>query len=183
MKGFSGAARQPRSRPQLTIRRLEPADRDALDNLLRPQQIDDRLADQRRDEGIFLVAWEEATPLGYVFLRWHPGELVAGAVPGAALIEQLGVVPARRRQGIGSELLAAAERLAAGSGHRAAALAVGIDNADAERLYHERGYRPLDVPKRYLSWTAWDAEGRAVSEGEWVRYLAKRLTEIPRRLR
>jgi hypothetical protein len=52
-----------------------------------------------------------------------------------------------------------------------------VENPDADRLYRRLGYRPLGLPERYLSWTASDAQGRAVSEGEWVRYLAKPLVE------
>jgi GNAT superfamily N-acetyltransferase len=162
----------------LVIGQIKQADRERLLAVLRPQQVDGRLAEQARGHGVFLVGWAGDAPVGYVFVRWEPGEPVTSAAGQAALIEQLGVVAERRNQGIGSMLLNAAERLAAVNGRPAAALAVGTQNRDAERLYRRRGYRPLLLPERYLSWTAWDAEGRTLTEGEWVRYLAKRLPNV-----
>lgn len=59
-----------------------------------------------------------------------------------AEILTLGVVPARRRGGLGRALLDAAETLAAAAGARRMFLEVAADNAAARALYARAGYAP-----------------------------------------
>lgn len=89
-----------------------------------------------------LVALDGAKPVGYLTLAWaadHPPFRRRGLPE----IQDLDVLPSRRRRGVATRLLDAAEALAA---RRAPAvgLAVGLYQAygPALRLYLSRGYLP-----------------------------------------
>lgn len=60
-----------------------------------------------------------------------------------AEILSLAVAPARRRQGIGSALVARVERLSADGDARTMMLCVRPDNREAVNLYLSRGYKVL----------------------------------------
>ncbi|NEU56464.1 N-acetyltransferase [Halorussus sp. MSC15.2] len=61
------------------------------------------------------------------------------------VVQNIFVVPERRGEGIGSELLRAAERRLAESGADALALEVMAANDDARRFYRRHGYAPHRV--------------------------------------
>lgn len=61
------------------------------------------------------------------------------------VVQNLYVRPERRGEGIGSALLDAAEERLADAGAAVVSLEAMADNADARRLYRERGYRPHRV--------------------------------------
>ncbi|MCM3660517.1 GNAT family N-acetyltransferase [Georgenia satyanarayanai] len=98
-----------------------------------------QLANAAAGRRSFLAAWCGEEPVGTVVLRWT-GVLVEGhgAVPEIGSLE---VVPARRGEGIGSLLVAAAEQRVRERGAAAAAIVVAEDNRDARRLYERLGYR------------------------------------------
>ena len=62
------------------------------------------------------------------------------------LLNRLAVAPPHRNQGIGTALLTSAETRLRTMGHDRVALGVGIDNADAIRLYRRQGYRQWARP-------------------------------------
>ncbi|MGE5574285.1 MAG: GNAT family N-acetyltransferase [Bacillota bacterium] len=83
-------------------------------------------------------------------LRWavrlalHSGSLVFAIPrpgPGEFYIEHVAVLPAWRGQGIGTQLIAAAEAQAASIGLARCSLDVEMSNTDARRLYERLGYR------------------------------------------
>jgi ribosomal protein S18 acetylase RimI-like enzyme len=80
---------------------------------------------------------------GYAEIR-RGGGLVArgrGAVAGDLLaVTNVGTVPEMRRQGLGTEILAALEAWGAGNGAARAALQVEADNAPAIAMYQRLGY-------------------------------------------
>lgn len=93
----------------------------------------------------FLVAWDGGRPAGTVVVRWTGLPVEGhGAVPE---IGSLAVVPDRRGEGIGSRLVAAAERRVRERGGGAAAIVVAADNLGARRLYERLGYRDTGVPR------------------------------------
>lgn len=97
---------------------------------------------------------------GYVTLNWQPTYPTFKG-QGIPEIQDLNVLPAYRRRGVGSALLEAAERRAA-EAVRAVGIRVGLDQgyAAAQRLYVRRGYVP---DGRGL------AQGdRAVAFGEYI---------------
>jgi GNAT superfamily N-acetyltransferase len=80
---------------------------------------------------------------GYVTLRWEPWYEGFRAT-GLPEIVDLNVLPAWRRQGVGTALIGACEHIAATRGLRRVGISVeqAPDYADAERLYRRLGYAP-----------------------------------------
>lgn len=117
---------------------------------------------QARGELTVLVAWVGTEPVG-------SGEVTVGDRPE---LRNLRVEPDQRGRGIGSALIAAAERLAEPSG----ALRIGVaqDNPDARRLYERAGYVVTDEVEEY-DYTFVDDDGRRVTAHEASVYLAKDL--------
>jgi ribosomal protein S18 acetylase RimI-like enzyme len=109
---------------------------------------EDRLARQRAGRGVLLSAWADEKPIGdvYVWLEAADEAEVREHLPGVPLLNHVEVHPDHRNQGIGTELVWAAERLLAERGHDRVALAVRIDNIDAYRLYARLGYRVWQHP-------------------------------------
>jgi GNAT superfamily N-acetyltransferase len=101
----------------------------------------DRLERQREGLGDLLVAWLDERPAGEVYLRRepHPHPDIWANLPDVPVINHLEVAEAYRRRGVGTALLAEAERHAFAHGHSLVCLAVGVDNP-ARALYDARGY-------------------------------------------
>lgn len=102
----------------------------------------DRLNMQDGGHGLLLVAWKGGVAVGdvYVWLGAAEEPELRAHLPDVALITHLEVVAGRRGEGIGTELLRAAERRLWDLGHKQVALGVGLDNRDAQRLYARLGY-------------------------------------------
>ncbi|MFC7236399.1 GNAT family N-acetyltransferase [Halosegnis marinus] len=84
-----------------------------------------------------LVA-RDPDPVGFV--TFYPESQAYGQDRERGVVENLYVVPARRGEGIGTELLRAAETALAEGGADAVALEVLADNDAARSFYAERGY-------------------------------------------
>ncbi len=100
--------------------------------------VDERLPLHRLDleakaEALYLIAWDDLEPVGHarLALRGH------GGLPE---IQDVWVLPERRREGIGTLLTLAAERQAAKHGFGQVGLTVGVGNDPALRLYERCGY-------------------------------------------
>jgi GNAT superfamily N-acetyltransferase len=102
----------------------------------------DRFARQQRGRGALLVAWQGSELVGNVYLWWEPAEEaeVRRWLPGVPLLTHLEVRRPYRNQGIGTGLIAEAERILHQRGHRQVALGVGVLNQDAQRLYTRLDY-------------------------------------------
>lgn len=98
-----------------------------------------QLANAAAGRRTFLLARRGEELLGTVVVRWT-GRPVGGlgALPEIGSLE---VVPQRRRQGVGRQLVAAAEARVLERGGTAAAIRVAQDNHGARRLYERLGYR------------------------------------------
>ncbi len=132
--------------------------------------------EQRDGRATYLVAWREDQPLGSALVHWAGpiGVNARAAFPTCVEINHLQVRPAERGAGVGTGLIRAAEELAAVHGRRRVALAVGVGNARAARLYERLGYSPtgtIDVNE--YDWT--DADGRTHHEVETDELLVKSL--------
>jgi len=140
----------------------------------------DRFERQQRGEITALAAWDDQTPVGYLFLRW-PGAVDATAQCrslGCAELADLTVAALARRRGAGRMLLDTAEALAAERGYDRLGLEVTVDNPfnDAARaLYRRQGYRDAGFGVFTSGYTYWDAAGRPHRDEEPHCYLAKRL--------
>jgi GNAT superfamily N-acetyltransferase len=145
----------------------------------------DRLERQRRDECLYLVAWEGGCPVGQALLhRQRPPALrVADRVDALPYLEDVFVIPEFRNLGIGTALLEAAERAAAARGDRAVSLAVSTLNSGARRLYARLGYVNAGVPahRQPTSDPVTGSAGRC--GGETVVDLVKRVDRLAAAMR
>lgn len=123
---------------RVEVRDVTPEDVPLLERAL-PGDAAQQLANAAAGRRTFLAAWSGKEPVGTAVVRWT-GPVVDGHGP-VAEIGSLEVVPARRGEGIGSQLVAAAEQRVRERGGAAAAIVVAEDNRDARRLYERLGYR------------------------------------------
>jgi GNAT superfamily N-acetyltransferase len=91
-------------------------------------------------EGVYLVAWEGAEPVGHGFL-------IAGDPPELA---DVFVREEHRRRGVATALTRAAEERCGAARLR---LTVGVGNAAARALYERCGYVDAGVPPRRVQGT------------------------------
>lgn len=98
------------------------------------------LAMQRSEERDVFVATVDGEFAGYVTLTWDPPYDHGDGIPE---IQDLNVLPAYRRRGIGNALMDAAETRAAERGD-VVGIGVGlyVDYGSAQRMYVRRGYLP-----------------------------------------
>ena len=96
----------------------------------------------------YRVAREGRTVVGYFGLMFVDDE---------AHVTSVAVAPERQHQGVGTELLLAAVRIALDRGSRHVSLEVAASNARAQALYRRFGFAPVGVRKRYYQATGEDA--------------------------
>ncbi len=87
-----------------------------------------------------LVARQDDEIQGFVMFTVEGGTYQQDVTRG--IVENLFVVPDRRDEGVGSELLGAAEAALAERGADVVALEVLAANEDARRFYRQHGYEP-----------------------------------------
>jgi ribosomal protein S18 acetylase RimI-like enzyme len=137
-----------------------------IDGLLAIPQIADYVEGWGRpgDGGVIAVVDGEPAGAGWFrrFTADHPGYgFIAEDVPGLGL----GVVPAFRRRGLGTTLLAATVRSARKQGARTVSLSVSERNAGARRLYDRAGFIVIGREGDSLSMRL-DLDVGAASEAE-----------------
>ncbi|MEO3804345.1 GNAT family N-acetyltransferase [Nonomuraea sp. B1E8] len=137
----------------------------------------DRLGRQDTGHGLLLVAWDGQEAVGDVYVWLAPAEEpeLRTHLPGVALLTHLEVVPWRRKQGIGTELLWAAEDRLAALGHERVALGVGLDNEDAQRLYLRLGYAEWPYGQVATTEVVYHPDGRRELRPERCRIMVRRL--------
>jgi GNAT superfamily N-acetyltransferase len=116
----------------------------------------------------YLVAWDGDVPVGHTHVAW------TGTKLGVPEVQDLFVLPARRREGIATELLCAAERLAAERAHHRMSLGFDVNNVPARRLYEQLGYRNSGLPPERLHGTI-TIRGRRVELKDTMIYFVKDL--------
>ncbi|MGO8687008.1 MAG: GNAT family N-acetyltransferase [Candidatus Dormibacteria bacterium] len=138
----------------------------------------DRVERQRREECLYLVAWEGGSPVGQALLhRRRPAALAVtvATVDRLPYLEDVFVLPECRNRGIGTALLEAAERATAEHGDPALTLAVSVGNSRARRLYERLGYVEAGVPMHRQPHTEDSARETLPSPSENVVDLLKRI--------
>jgi len=90
--------------------------------------------------GGLLVAREDGAIVGFVMFGPESERFEQDVSRG--IVRNIVVRPERRNEGIGAELLAAAERELAAAGFDAVALSALADNEAARRFYARAGYEP-----------------------------------------
>ncbi|MFL5538256.1 MAG: GNAT family N-acetyltransferase [Longimicrobiaceae bacterium] len=167
--------------PPIEIRRLAARDVDAIASAFEAwpkprEQFERYLAEQEAGRREILVAWRETRACGYVTLVWEPDH-PPFRESGIPEIQDFNVLPAFRREGIGSRLLDAAERLAAS---RSTVVGIGVglyaDYGAAQRLYVRRGYVPDGRGISHRGRTVLGGE-TVVADDDLVLRLTKRLRD------
>lgn len=123
-----------------------------------------------------LVAWEEETPLGSGVIQWDgpTGERARETFSDAVEINHLYVQESARGRGIGTALIAEAERVIAAAGYSRVLVAVAEDNPRARALYERLGYEPTDCVE-LTRYRYQDADGVWQDAEEQDRALVRRL--------
>jgi GNAT superfamily N-acetyltransferase len=115
----------------VTVRELKPSEVESVGRHL-PLN---RLPRDVEEHSTYLVAWEDAVPVGHAHIAW------SGTHLGLPEIQDVFVLPELRRRGIASQLTHAAEDEARARGWDRISLSVSRDaNPAASRLYATLGY-------------------------------------------
>lgn len=110
---------------------MQPSDVARVDRVLPLNRLD-----QQIEEGsTYLVAWEDDQPVGHAHIAWR------GTPLGLPEIQDVFVLPERRRRGIATQLTYAAETEARARGWKSISLSVSQEgNSAARLLYGKLGY-------------------------------------------
>ena len=120
------------------------------------------------EEASYVVAWDGDEPIGHAYLALTETEL------GVPEVQDVYVMPERRREGVATALMRAAERLAAERGHRHCSLSFGVGNDAARALYERLGYRDAGVPPKRVQGTI-EIRGEPVEVDDTLVYLVRDL--------
>ena len=168
---------------RVEVRRLAPADLAPFQAGMpawNTTEYAKRLAFQQRGLAVQLVAWVGDEPAGkaMVVFPGHPEWSPSAYREGCPEIRDLGVVAARRRRGIATALVAAAERETRSAGFVRLGLGVGVedDDAPARSLYRRFGYVFAHGPFVQAARLETD-EGMALPVAGVCTYLVKELTD------
>jgi GNAT superfamily N-acetyltransferase len=162
----------------LEIRPGTAADLEAFVAVLGQRDVfTDRLARQQAGGGVLLVAWLDGRPVGDGFLACEPAEEpeLRQHLPGVPRLGHLEVLGPLWGQGIGTALIRTAEDTARQLGHGQLALAVGVDNPRARRLYERLGYVDRGHGTIVDTWVERDHDGPPITLSETCNVLVKRL--------
>ncbi|MDP9368494.1 MAG: GNAT family N-acetyltransferase [Chloroflexota bacterium] len=137
----------------------------------------ERWDSQERGAIVCLIAWRDAVPIGHLVICWAGSvdEPVASALPGCPSLEDISVHPDWRSQGIGSRLMAEAERLVTARGYQRVGLGVALANVRAWALYERQGYGDAELGPYRIRWPYLDQYGRERWREETCIYLTKNL--------
>jgi ribosomal protein S18 acetylase RimI-like enzyme len=137
---------------------------------------------QERGEGVYLVACDAHAPIGWVFV-YRPGSLEASEQARqleVAEVLDVQVAEPFRGNGIGSSLLAEAERIAQDAGWPLIGLEVTVSNPHndiARAMYERHGYRDSGLGEYESGYFYWTASGERCWDGEPHRFLIKVLID------
>lgn len=118
---------------------------------------------QERGEVAMLVADVNGFPVGQVWV-----DFVRRAADSMGTIWALRVLPPLQGKGIGTRLLAAAERVIRARGREAAEIGVEKDNPGARRVYERAGYRVVREEYEEYEYTTPDGTRIRVPVDEWI---------------
>lgn len=120
----------------LTVSELTPAEVELVDRHLPLSRLDQHA----REQSTYLVAWENGLPIGHAHIAWGGTHL---RLPE---IQDVFVLPDKRRLGIATQLTHAAENEARARGWARISLSVSQEgNSAARRLYEKLGYADAGV--------------------------------------
>lgn len=109
-----------------------------------------------------IIGLVDDVPAGYAVINWHPVYALFARL-GIPEMQDLNVLPAHRRIGLGREIILTCEDIASQRDYTQMGLAVGLDKSygPAQRLYTRLGYMPDGFGVTY--------DREAVAPGQVVR--------------
>ncbi len=137
---------------------------------------DFRYTRQQEGHSTYLIAWLGDAPVGHLDLWWQGAEdcpIAQQYLSGCPELNGIVVLPECRSQGIGTRLIAAAEKMARERGFREVCVGVNIENTRARSLYERLGYRDWGHGVVEAGWLLPDQH--ATPPAEQVIYLQKEL--------
>jgi GNAT superfamily N-acetyltransferase len=135
-----------------------------------------RYARQQDGRSVYLIAWVGEVLVGHLDLWWQAAEDAPSAQQYLVECSELNgitVLPEHQSQGIGTRLIAAAERMARERGSREMCVGVDIENTRARSLYERLGYRDWGHGVVEAYWLLPDQDG--TRHAEQAMYLRKKL--------
>ena len=149
----------------LRVAALRPSELETVDQHLPLNRLD-----QYVDEGsTYLIAWDDDRPVGHAHIAWQRTHV------GVPEIQDVFVMPERRRQGVATTLTRAAEDEVRRQGWDRVSLSVSAQgNEPAWRLYDSLGYRTTGCAPVRVHGTIM-LRGRAVEVDDTLEYLEKLL--------
>jgi len=119
-----------------------------------------------------LVAWQRDEAVGSAVIRWQSSELgeFGHTYPGVVEIAHLQARPDRRRRGVGTCLMQAAENMARLREVPWLGLGVGVENPEAAALYERLGYTRTGIVTQ-SEYEFVDENGVEQHAVEWNEYM------------
>jgi GNAT superfamily N-acetyltransferase len=149
----------------LRVAALRPSQVEAVDQQLPLNRLDQYAA----DSSTYLIAWEDDRPVGHAHIAWQRTHV------GVPEIQDVFVVPERRRRGVATALTRAAEDEVRRRGWDRISLSVSSEgNEAARRLYDRLGYRATGSAPVRVRGTI-KLRGRTVEVDDTLQYLERRL--------
>jgi GNAT superfamily N-acetyltransferase len=149
----------------LSVAELQPSQVAYVDQCLPLSRLDQQI----KEGSTYLVAWDDDRPVGHAHIAW------VGTHLGVPEIQDVFVLPERRRQGIATQLTDAAEQEARARGWESISLSVSQDgNVAARNLYLKLGYVDAGVDPVRVSGVI-TVRGRPFEVDDTLVYLTKSL--------
>jgi GNAT superfamily N-acetyltransferase len=149
----------------ITVTELEPGDVEEVDRHLPLNRLDQHV----EERSTYLIAWENDHPVGHAHIAWNGTHL------GLPEVQDVFVLPEKRRHGIATQLTRAAEEQARARGWSTISLSVSEqDNAAASLLYAKLGYVDAGVDPVRVSGQI-RLRGRPFDVDDTLVYLTKEL--------
>ena len=127
-----------------------------------------RVAAQEGGDGVYLFAWAGEEPVAHVYVGWS-------GRAGFPEVSDLAVIGDRRREGLGTVLMDAAEDRARERGTGWVGLAVAFENTGARAFYERLGYEDAGLEPFTISYQALGNGGVPREVIERCTYLRKRV--------
>ncbi|MFA6602672.1 MAG: GNAT family N-acetyltransferase [Candidatus Shapirobacteria bacterium] len=137
-----------------------------------------RLERQNKGETTWLNGWEGNSPVGHIEIEWSGSRYkqIQKWIKNCPNLDAIGVKEEKRSQGIGTKLIAEAEKLIKERGYGASGLCVSLENKGAIRLYEKLGYKDWGKGDFGISWTKFEKDGKTEEIREECTYLVKRFS-------
>jgi GNAT superfamily N-acetyltransferase len=149
----------------LRVAALRPSELETVDQHLPLNRLDQYV----EDGSTYLIAWDDDLPVGHAHIAWQRTHA------GVPEIQDVFVVPERRRQGLATTLTRAAEDEVRRRGWDRISLSVSAQgNEPARRLYDRLGYRTAGCAPVRVHGTI-TLRGRAVEVDDTLEFLERHL--------